>query len=169
MNDGFLKFSAPFIKSAKETFKTMMGTEITLHSPKLKENTLSTGDITALIGINGNIERNGKVNEFRGLLALSFPEDVYLKLASRMLGEEYKEYSADIADAGAECTNIILGTAKPDLLKIGIKLGLTTPSTVRGRQHEIQYPKTGIIVETNVTCDLGNFFMDLCYQDTNLK
>ncbi len=165
MNEGFLKFSAPFIKSAKETFKVMMKTEITLHSPKLKLDTLSTADITALIGVNGTIEHSGRVDEFKGLLALSFPEDVYLRLASRMLGEEYKEYCPDIADAGAECTNIILGTAKPDLAKLGIKLAMTTPSTVRGRQHEINYPKTGVIVETTVSCDVGSFFMDLCYQD----
>lgn len=169
MNETFLKFSAPFIKTTKITFKTMLATELTLHSPKIKTSPVSRGDITAMIGINGIHEQNGTSTEFKGVLALSFPEKLYVALAARMLGEEYTEYNEEIADVGAECANIILGTAKPDLANMGIKLGMTSPSTVRGKNHEISYPKSGIIVETSVTCDLGDFYLDLCYQDLNIK
>lgn len=169
MNETFLKFSAPFIKSSKETFKVMMHTDVTMHSPKLRTDSVSTGDITAIIGMNGFAENVDGPKEFKGVLAISFPEPVYVKLASRMLGEDYTEYSSEIADVGAELANIILGSAKPGLSALGIKLDMTSPSTVRGKLHEISFPRGSTIVETTMTCDLGDFFLDICYQDLKLK
>ncbi len=169
MNETFLKFSAPFIKSSKETFKLMMHTEVTMHSPKLKTDTVSTGDITAIIGMNGSVENTEGPKDFKGVLAISFPEPIYVKLAGRMLGEEYSEYTADISDVGAELANIILGAAKPGLSALGIKLDMTSPSTVRGKHHEISFPRGSTIVETTMSCDLGDFFLDICYQDLKLK
>jgi CheY-specific phosphatase CheX len=144
MNEFFLEFAAPFIKSTKDTFKIQLSTEVTMHSAGIKTSSVGHGDITALIGITGILETAKGLKEFRGLLALSFKEDVYLRLASQMLGEEYKEYNQDIADAGAEIANIILGTAKPGLNQIGMKLGMTSPSTIRGKDHEINFPKGSI-------------------------
>jgi chemotaxis protein CheX len=169
MNETFLKFSSPFIKATKETFSTMVYTELNLHSPKIKTDSVSRGDITALIGISGVYQDDGKQTDFRGLLALSFPEAVYLKLASRMLGEDYHEYGPDISDVGAECANIILGRAKSSLIDMGIKLGLTTPSTIRGKNHEINYLKGSIVIETTASSDAGDFFLDLSYLDIKLK
>jgi CheY-specific phosphatase CheX len=165
MNDFFLKFVAPFLKSTKETFRVMVSTEVTMHSPKLKSSNVGHGDLTALIGLTGILETEAGPVDFRGLLALSFAEKVYVNIASQMLGEVHNEYSPEIADAGAEIANIILGTAKPGLSAIGIKLAMTSPSTVRGKNHEISYPRDGLIVEIEVSSHLGDFFLDLCYQD----
>jgi chemotaxis protein CheX len=168
MSDMFLKFSAPFIKSTKKTFLTMVNTEIQMHSPQIKTNNLSGADITALIGINGTYKNSGKDQEFRGLLALCFSKDIYLKIASRMLGEDYTELVPEIADAGPELANIILGSSKQELLDLGIKLQLTSPSSIKGIDHEITYPKGATVMRTTVTCDLGDFYLDLCYQDVKL-
>ena len=167
MSEMFLKFSAPFIKSTKNTFSTMMSTEITMHSPQIKKDNQAGADITALIGINGTVESAGQVKEFRGLLALCFPKNLYVKLASRMLGEDYTDVVPDIADAGSEVANIILGGSKQELLSLGIKLQLTSPSTIRGVDHEISYPKGSTTMRTTVSCDLGDFYLDLCYQDVS--
>lgn len=167
MNETFLKFSAPFIKSTKNTFSTMMSTQITMHSPQIKTDNQAGADITALIGINGTVESEGQVKEFRGLLALCFPKKLYIQLASRMLGEEYTDVVPDIADAGSEVANIILGGSKQELIGMGIKLQLTSPSTIRGTDHEISYPKGSTTMRTTVTCDLGDFYLDLCYQDVS--
>lgn len=169
MNDFFLKFAAPFIKSTKETLRIMVSTEVTMHSPKFKKDNTGRGDITALIGVTGVLDAAKGPVDFRGLVALSFKEEVYVKLASRMLGEEYTEYNQEIADAGAEIANIILGSAKPGLNEIGVKLGMTSPSTIRGRDHEISFPKDGMVIETVVTTDCGDFFLDLCCQDIGNK
>lgn len=168
MNETFIKFSSPFIKSTKNTFLTMMQTEITLHSPQIKTDAHAGADLTALIGMSGAVKIGAESKEFRGLLALCFSKKIYVKLASRMLGEEYTELVPDIADAGSEIANIFLGGSKQELLSLGIQLQLTSPSTIRGLDHEISYPKGSTTVRTIVSCDLGDFYLDLCYQDLKL-
>lgn len=168
MNEFFLKFAAPFVKSTKETFKVMLETEVNMHSPKIKTTNSAVGDITSIIGINGIIKTSKGQEDFRGLLALSFPETVYLKVASKLLGEEYSTFVPDINDVGSEIANIILGSSKPGLSEIGIMLTMTSPSSIRGQNHEISFPKDGMVVEMVVSSNLGDFQMALCCQDIKI-
>lgn len=163
--ENFLKFAHPFIQAAKNTFKTMVQTEITFHSPTIKKGSFGSGDITAIIGMNGELTKSSTPKQFEGVLALGFKEDVYIKIASKMLMEEYKVWCEDIADTGAELCNIILGQSKAELAKLGLKLALTTPTTIRGKDLDMRPPNGSIIVETKVQCELGEFSMDICYQD----
>jgi chemotaxis protein CheX len=163
--ENFLKFSHPFIQAAKKTFSTMVQTKINFHSPRLKNGSFGSGTITALIGINGDFINATPVKQFEGVLALGFTEEIYTKLASRMLMQEYTQWCEDIADTGAELCNIILGQSKAELSKMGLKLALTTPTTIRGRDLDLRPPTGSVIIETKIMCDLGEFTMDICYQD----
>ena len=161
----FIQFSKPFIDALKETFELMVQTQIEVHSPKIKDTPVAKGDITAMIGMNGSVEKDGKDVDFRGLLALSWPEEVYLKVASRMLFEDFTEYCEEIADSGAEIANIVMGNAKGQLSQIGFKIDMATPSTVRGKQHEIKYPPKITVIDITVSSEIGDFSLELCYQD----
>ena len=92
----FVEFSKPFIDALKETFEMMVQTEIKPHTPKIKTSPIAHGDITAIIGMNGSVEKDGETKDFKGLLALSWPEPIYVALAGRMLFEEYTEYNSRI-------------------------------------------------------------------------
>ena len=161
----FVSFSKPFIDALKETFEMMVQTEIKAHSPKIKESPKAKGDITALIGMNGIVEKDGQQKDFKGLMALSWPEELYIKLAGRMLFEEYTEYCDEISDSGAEICNIVMGNAKNGLTPLGYKIDMATPSTIRGKNHEIKYPAKTTVVEIVISCDLGDFALELCYQE----
>ncbi|MBT4791922.1 MAG: chemotaxis protein CheX [Halobacteriovoraceae bacterium] len=161
----FVSFSKPFIDALKDTFEMMVQTTLKAHSPKIKEGSVAKGDITAMIGMNGTVEKEGKEKEFKGLLAISWPEELYVKLASRMLFEEYTEYCDDISDSGAEICNIIMGNAKNGLSPLGYKIEMASPSTIRGKQHEIRYPPKTTVIEIIISCDLGDFTLELCYQE----
>ena len=163
----FVKFSKPFLDALSETFEMMVQTKIKAHSPSIKTSNVASGDITALIGMNGKVERDGEMKDFKGLMAISWPEDMYVKLAGRMLFEEYAEYCEDIADSGAEICNIVMGNAKNGLTPLGYKIDMATPSTVRGKAHEIKYPSKTTVVEIILTCDLGDFALELCYQENS--
>mgnify|MGYP003688522821 FL=1 len=145
-DNNFIKFSKPFLDALTETFNMMVQTKITAHSPTIKTTNIANGDITALIGMNGSVNRDGVEKGIKGLMAISWPEELYVKLASRMLFEEYPEYCDDIADSGAEICNIVMGNAKNGLSPLGYKIEMASPSTIRGKNHEIKYPpKTTII------------------------
>jgi chemotaxis protein CheX len=161
----FLEFAKPFLDALKETFEMMVQVPIKPHSPEIKQSAVAKGDITAMIGMNGVVEKDGTQKPFKGLLALSFPEEVYLKVASSMLMEEYTEYNDEISDTGSEIVNIIMGNAKKGLTPLGFKLEMASPSTVRGKQHEIKYPPQTTVIAITVGSELGDFSLELCYQE----
>ncbi len=164
-NENFVKFSRPFIQALKETFSLMVQTEIQAHSPKIKTSSITHGDITAIIGMNGTLESSGEIKDFRGQISISFSKDVYIKIASRMLMEEYTEYSDEISDVGAEIINIVMGNAKKDLAPLGYKIGMATPSTFRGKDLEMKSSKNTTTIETTISADLGNFILEINYQE----
>ena len=162
----FVNFSRPFIDALSETFETMVQTSIKAHSPAIKKTARANGDVSAMIGMNGTLESNGKTSPFKGLLVLSWPEEVYIKIASAMLMEEYTEYNEEISDTGSEIANIVMGNAKNGLTPLGFKIEMATPTTVRGKAHEIKYPPKTTVVAMTITCDHGEFTLELCYQQT---
>jgi len=161
----FVQFSKPFLDALTETFDMMLQTTATAHSPKIKKGNKARGEISAMIGMNGTVTKDGNTKDFKGILALSWPEELYIKLAGRMLNEEYTEYCDDIADSGAEICNIVMGNAKGGLSKFGYSIEMATPTTVRGVDHEIKYPEKTTVIEIEISCDLGTFALNLCYEE----
>lgn len=161
----FVQFSKPFIDALKETFSLMVQTQITAHSPEIKNTSIARGDISALIGMNGKVFIEEAEKDFKGLLVISWPEDLYIKLASRMLFEEYTEYCEEISDSGAEIVNIVMGNAKNALTDYGFKIDMASPSTVKGKQHQIKYPSNTTVIAITISTDLGDFTLELCYQE----
>lgn len=161
----FLSFAKPFIESLKETYKVMMQNDIEIHNPKIVTDSKVIGDITATIGMNGILEKADQKIKFQGMVAITWKETVYLKMASAMLFQEYTAYGPDVADAGAEVLNIVMGNAKKQLNPLGYKIEMATPSTIKGTDHEIKYPKDTTIIESVVTSSFGEFTFKICYQD----
>ena len=164
-NNNFLEFSKPFLDSLKETFQMMIQTEIKPHTPVFKKDGVAKGDISAMIGMNGLVEREGVEKTFKGLLVISFAEEVYVKMASRMLMEEFTEYNDENGDAGSEIANIVMGNAKKGLTPQGYKIDMATPSTVRGKSHELKYPSKTTVIEIEIKTDIGSFSLEICYQE----
>lgn len=163
MNDHMLNFSKPFILSTKEVFKVMMGIDLVMHSPRFKETRVARGDITSIIAVIGEITKDQEKKDFSGLLAFSFSENVFLAIASKMLGEEYSEYNEEISDVGSEIANIVLGKSKPALVELGFKVGMSSPSTIAGKNHQISFPEQGHVIEITVDSELGSFTLDISY------
>jgi chemotaxis protein CheX len=163
--ESYIKFSKPFIDALRETFKVMLSTDITPHSPKMKTTNHASGEITAMIGMNGTVDKAGKVQDFNGLIALSFKKDVYLKIASAMMMQEFDDYCEDMEDTGSEIANIVMGNAKKVLANEGYKIGMSTPTRVKGINHEIKYPANTIVIETTISSALGEFTFDICYRE----
>ncbi len=165
--EAYVKFSKPFIDSLKDTFKIMLSTELTAHSPRMKTHNKAHGEIIAMIGMSGTVEKkDGNIQDFNGLIALSFTKEVYLKIASAMLSQEFSEYHEDMEDTGPEIANIVMGNAKKILASNGYKIGMSTPTRVKGINHELKYPANTVVIETSMSCGLGEFVFDICYRES---
>jgi chemotaxis protein CheX len=158
----FIAFSKPFLDATKNIFKTMVATDIETGKPYIKEGNVSKGDISSIIGMNGTCERDGKNLDFKGQLVISFPEKTFLKVASAMLMEEYTEVNADM---GGEIVNMVMGNAKRDLTPLGYKMGMASPSTVTGKDHQIKYMNGVNVVVIPILCAHGELFLEICYDE----
>lgn len=163
----FSLFSKPFIDALIDTFKTMLNTDLSVHSPRVKLSSIAQGDITAMIGMNGQLrsQMSGEYEPFAGMLALTFKEELYVKLAGRMLMEDYSEYCEEISDAGSEICNIVMGNAKNGLSTLGFKIEMSTPTTVKGKNHQLKYPPKSTVIEITCTTVFGDFMLEICYQE----
>lgn len=112
------------------------------------------GDISGVIGIVSD--------SFNGSVVITFPEKVFLKIISNMLGEEYTKIDNDIVDGAGELTNMIFGQAKVTLNEKGYGIKTAIPSVVTGKDHTLSGLTKGPIVIVPFTTEFGPFFVEIC-------
>ena len=111
-------------------------------------------DISGIIGIVSD--------NFKGSVVISFPEKTFLKVISKMLGEEYTSITKDIIDGASEITNMIFGQAKIVLNEKGYGIKTALPSVVHGKNHILSSQTSGPIVVIPFESDVGNFHVEIC-------
>jgi len=164
--NNFIDFSRPFVEAAKNVFETMVYTKLEPQKPSIKKDNISKGDISAVLGMSGEIERaNGKCN-YKAMLVLSFPYATYFKVAGAMLSETYSAYVPEIHDVGGEIVNMIMGNAKRDLKGLGYSSNMAIPSMIEGKDHTIKYPSGTTVILIPINSAHGEFFMEICYSES---
>lgn len=167
-NKRYLDFCKPFIDAIKDVYSTMMSTELKPGTPSIKTGSVSHGEFSSIMGINGVYENSNEKKGFRGSLALSWPEQVYLKSASAMLMEDFTAFTEEIADVGMEICNITMGNAKKILSQEGYLIEMSIPTSVRGKDHEIKAQNGVVTIATPLDSELGAFWIELSYEDYEL-
>lgn len=161
----YFEFCKPFIDAVKDLYSTMMSTEIKAGTPVFKTDTVPYGDITALMGINGVLDRDGTQKQFKGNMIISWPTESYIKTASAMMMEEYTELNDEIADVGMEISNITTGNAKKVLATQGYQIEMATPTTINGKDYSLRSAGNTKTIHIPFDCDLGPFFIEMNYED----
>ncbi len=164
-NSNFLEFSKPFIDAAKNVFETMVFTKLEPGKPQVKKGNLSQGDVSAVLGLSGTLNKDGVERDYRAMLVISFPYATYLKVASAMLMEEYTEFNEDIRDVGGEICNMIMGNAKRDLAGMGYTSNMAIPSIIEGSNHTIKYPEGTTVILIPLTSAHGPMYVELCLSE----
>ena len=159
----FIDFSRPFVEACKNIFTTMVSCQLEAQKPTIKLDPHSRGDITAVIGLSGELEKDGKKTPYKAMLVLAFPYQTYFKIASAMLSETYTTYHPDIHDLGSEIVNMIMGNAKRDLKAVGYTSNMAIPSLIEGSGHTIKYPAGTTVILIPFECVHGPLYMELCY------
>jgi chemotaxis protein CheX len=150
-----VKFINPFLTATIGVLKTQASTQAKpgqIYKKDARDRFM--GDISGVIGL---------VSEaFSGSVVISFPEPTFLKIISRMLGEEYTEITKEIEDGAGELTNIIFGQAKVTLNELGYGIKTALPSVVAGHDHSITQMTNGPRVVIPFESDAGPFFVEVC-------
>lgn len=112
------------------------------------------GDISGVIGLVSDA--------FTGSVVISFPEATFLKIMSRMLGEEYTTLTPEIQDGAGELTNIVFGQAKVILNERGYNIQTALPSIIVGSDHAVITAGRTPRIVVPFTSDVGPFFIEIC-------
>lgn len=145
-----VSFVNPFITATVETFKTMLAMDLDTGVPALKIDATHTYDISGVIGLSG---------EAQGIISLSFPKMMALKVVSTLLGSDVKIVGPELTDGIGELANIVAGYAKQGLSEY--KLSISLPNVVVGQGHRIA-TQTGVpTIIVPLKSNLGEFAMEV--------
>jgi len=138
----------PFIESTLRSLDMMAGIKADKTGLALKEDLITTFDISAIIGLTG---------ETSGSIIISMPESLACKVASNMLMEEISKLNKSVEDAIGEIGNIVVGDARRALIQEGHSLSISIPTVVIGAGHKIS--RTGGIpcIAIPFTTQFGEF------------
>jgi len=140
----------PFIKATIETFKTMLDLDLNTGTPLLKQDAKHCYDISGVIGLSG---------EAQGIISVSFPKILALKIVSKLLNQEIKIIGAEVTDGIGELANIIAGNTKQYLTQY--KLSISLPNVVVGAGHRIAVQSGVSTIIVPLRCSLGEFAMEV--------
>lgn len=148
-------FIDPFLRATIKVLDLQATTKVTPGKPYVRKPTEKLlGDISGTIGLTSDT--------FSGSVVISFPAPTFLKVMSRMLGEEFKELNEDLYDGAGELTNIIFGQAKIVLNEQNYKIQTALPSIIVGSDHSVLSPLKGPRVVVPFESDAGSFAIEIC-------
>ena len=145
----------PFFSAARDVFSHMFGLEATRKPVHLIEGSEDHGwGISGILGIAGSAQ---------GVVALRFPLDLAdaLLKASGVETSSEQDRLATAAGLVAELTNIIAGNAIGTYS--GMELDISPPVVVKGKNHQISWPKIAPVIATEYSTSLGGFEVAVCF------
>lgn len=161
----FIEFSKPFIEAAKNVFETMVFTKLDPQKPMIKKDNVSKGDVSAVLGLSGEMTKEGTPVPYKAMLVISWPYETYFKVASAMLMDTFTEFNEEIADVGGEICNMIMGNAKRELNGMGYTSNMAIPSMIEGAGHNIKYPNGTTVILIPINSAHGEMFIEICYTE----
>ncbi len=146
------KYIEPFVEATINIFKEFYKEEPKMKSPFLFDKSEDLGwDLSAVIGIAG---------ETKGVITISFPKDLIIKLTEKLVGYDIDEIDDDVIDSTGEVVNIIAGNAKKGLEQF--RLVISLPSIIEGVGHKIAWPSSSMpIVTIPFELSLGTFHVSV--------
>jgi chemotaxis protein CheX len=119
-----VKFLLPFVEAAYDVLLAETSTELRRGELSLEKSAYLTDDITVIIALVGSVQ---------GTVFYSMSKETGCMLASKMMGEEQKEFEALAQSGIAELGNVITGRASVLLSKSGYEVTISPPALILGR------------------------------------
>lgn len=138
----------PFVESTVRSLDMMAGIQAEKIGIELKEDLITTYDISAIIGLTG---------ETSGSIIISMPEKLACKIAANMLMEDVPAMNRAVEDAIGEIGNIVVGDARRSLIQDGFSLSISIPTVVIGSGHKISRSGDVPCIAIPFTTEFGDF------------
>lgn len=146
-----LQIMDPFIAATKEVFEITCATDVTAKDVPQKALRNLGGDITGLMPLISK--------DLDGSVALTFEKDCFLKIVTRMTGEEYTDITSVNQDAVAELCGQIYRQAREKLNASGYDFKTSIPSVITGDTHSVRHVVNGPCRGIQFNSDAGKFYL----------
>lgn len=114
-----------FVDSVIKTLGDMAQTKVTPGKPSIEDKvTTMKGEVAGFIGM--------VAGDVKGTLLICFTSKSAFKIIENMLGEVHTNLTPEVTDAVGELTNMIYGSAKTTLNKMGYEFEMAIPTVVTG-------------------------------------
>ena len=140
------EFINPCLEAAICVISMQAGVTAEAGKPFLVKEPIAS-DISGIIPISSPI--------FTGVFSLEFTSDTFLKMVSKVFGEEYSEINAEIEGFSAEMANMVYGTAKAKVNEKGYTLMPALPTSVRGAQLSSGGAQSPVAIGIPIICEMG--------------
>jgi len=117
-------------ESVREVIVTYTGAEPVFKKLFLRDNEVSFGEVSAVVGLAGE--------KVKGAFIVSFSKEVLFRIVSALFGSAPQELNNEVEDAAGEMANMICGAFRRRFEKQGVTLKAATPSLITGKDHHIQ-------------------------------
>ena len=147
-----VKFVNPFINATLSILEELTTIQYSAGKAFIKGTEIAKGDLSGIIGLTGDV---------KGTIAITFEENVILKIVSEMFEEEIHEINDEVIDAAGELNNMITGRAIDELMQKGINLNLSVPSIVHGKNHIVKHLTKGPKIAVPFSTPAGKFTIEV--------
>ncbi len=145
----------PFFDAAKAVFSQMFGIEAKAGAPRTLEGSEDHAwEISGILGVAGSAQ---------GVVAVRLPTGLVDELlkASGVETSGEQDRLATASGLVAEITNIISGNAIGEYA--GMNLDISPPVVIKGKNHQITWPKIAPVVAVVFSTSLGQFEVAVCF------
>ena len=155
-----VKYINPFVLAAQTVFKTMLGIEVAMGKPALKEIRSASGDVTGIMSL---------VGDKKGMVAISFRIKGALFIFNSLVGDAADKMGPEVVDAIGELTNIISGQARKEFENGGIILKASIPMVVVGKEVETNFITKLPVVSLPFYFSINNGDKEVMFLDFSIE
>jgi chemotaxis protein CheX len=113
-----------FIDGLIKTLGDMAQTKVIPGKPTIEGKVTVKGEVAGIIGL--------VAGQAKGTLLICFSSRSAFKIIENMLGEIHTDLTPEVTDAVGELTNMIYGSAKTTLNKMGYQFEMAIPTVITG-------------------------------------
>lgn len=152
------KFVSPVVDTLMHVFGTMIEMEPAQGETRIKQDDVSSGDVTGLLNMEGD--------EVKGSISITFTKPVAIDLVKRMLHMEIQDIDEVARDMAGEMANIVVGGVKNLLEEQGYSFHMSLPKILAGKGHRIKHSFGGQTIEIPFSIDSGDFFIEVNFKES---